>query len=339
MGITDLDQAPPLVETRELTYREAIKAALEDEMRSDERVVLLGEDVGEAGGPFKTSVGLSEAFPGRVLDTPIAENSFVGAALGMAVTGLRPVVEIMFADFLAVASDAIVNEVTKLGFMSANQMKVPLTIRAIGGGTVHFGPQHSATAESYFLQVPGLLVVTASSPSSAYWLLRTAIRSDEPVLFIEHKALYGRRSPVPADDNLLSSVGRCRVVREGTQVTVVASLLMVDRAVQVASKLAASGIDAEVIDVQWVNPLDVDGVAASISKTGRLVLVSEQIHHGSWGTTLISRLTEQGINWKATPRSVSLPPVPVPFSPPLEAIVIPSVERIEGAIKAVLSAT
>src|SRR5713226_8625079 len=195
----------------EMTYRQAIRAALADELRADSHVVLLGEDIAAAGGSFKTTEGLLDEFgPQRVIDTPISENGFVGAALGMAVTGMRPVVEIMFADFLLSASDAIVNEVAKFRFMSGGQTEVPLTIRAIGGATGRFGTQHSATGESWFQQMPGLLVATASSPASAYGLLKTAIRANNPVLFIEHKGVYGRKGPVDRHAPL-PEIGRAEI--------------------------------------------------------------------------------------------------------------------------------
>jgi len=318
--------------TGELTYREAIRSVLFEEMRSDPRVVLMGEDVGQAGGPFKTSVGLADAFPDRVIDTPIAENSFVGAALGMAATGLRPVVEIMFADFLLVAADAIVNELAKLRFMSGNQIIAPVTIRAIGGGTMHFGAQHSATYESLFVQVPGLHIATAGSPASAYGLLRFAMQLDEPVLFIEHKGLYARRGAVDADPRPYAP-GRSRLLRKGRDVTVVASLLMVERSLEAAMTLAGEGIDVEVIDVQWVQPLDVHAVAESVGRTGRLIVVSEQVHEGSWAATLISRLAQDGAPWRVSPIVLGLPRLAMPFSPPLEAAMIPSAVRIQDAIR------
>src|SRR5437763_6340901 len=195
----------------ELTYRDAVNAALRDELSSDAAVYFMGEDVGMAGGVFKTNEGLAEDFPGRVINTPICENGFLGVALGMAVTGLRPVVEIMFSDFLPTGADAIVNEIPKFRYMSGGQCEVPLTIRSIGGGTGRFGTQHSATGESWFLQVPGLLVVTASSPATAYGLLRAAIRRNDPVLFIEHKALYARKEPVDRTAPL-PEVGRAAIV-------------------------------------------------------------------------------------------------------------------------------
>lgn len=318
---------------REMTYREAVCLALAAELRADPRVIFLGEDVGAAGGSFKTSEGLLDEFgPRRVMDTPIAENGFVGVALGMAVTGMRPVVEIMFADFLPSAGDALVNEVPKFRLMSGGQTTVPLTIRAIGGATGYFGTQHSATGESWFLQMPGLLVATASTPNTAYGLLRTAIRSDNPVLVLEHKGLYSRKGMVDQAAPL-PPVGKAAVLRVGSDVTIVATLLMVERALQAADLLAAEGISAEVIDLRWVVPLDLETVAQSVMRTDHLVIAEEQVHGGGWGATLISRLAQEGLPENSLPRAVSLPDAPLAFSPPLEDAALPSVERIAAAAR------
>jgi pyruvate dehydrogenase E1 component beta subunit len=320
----------------EMTYREAIRAALEDELRADSNVIFLGEDIGGAGGSFKTSEGLLDEFgPSRVIDTPISENGFVGAALGMAVTGMRPVVEIMFADFLPSAGDAMVNELPKFRFMSGGQTDVPLTIRAIGGATGRFGTQHSATGESWFMQMPGLLVVTASSPAAAYGLLRTAIRSDDPVLFLEHKGMYGRKGAVDRAAPL-PEVGRAEIVRSGADVTIVATLLMVPRALEAAEMLAGEGIEAEVIDLRWIAPLDLDTIRESVLRTDRLVIAEEQVHLGGWGASVISLLAQEGLPENTIPRAVSMPNVPIAYSPPLEDAAIPSAERIADAARALV---
>lgn len=322
----------------EMTYRQAICSALADELRADSHVILLGEDVGAAGGSFKTSEGLLDEFgPQRVIDTPIAENGFVGAALGMAVTGMRPVVEIMFADFLPTAGDALINEVAKFRFMSGGQTSVPLTVRVIGGATGRFGTQHSATGESWFLQTPGLRVVTASSPASAYGLLRTAIRLDDPVIFIEHKGMYNLKGPVDRTADL-PEIGRAEVVREGRDVTVVATLLMVQRALQAAQQLSGEEIEAEVIDLCWISPLDMSTIAESVARTRRLVVVEEEVHAGGWGATVISLLVQQGLLKDVSVRVVSLPDAPLAFSPVLEDAAVPSVERITDAVRALARA-
>jgi pyruvate dehydrogenase E1 component beta subunit len=255
-------------------------------------------------------------------------------ALGMAVTGMRPVVEIMFSDFLPTAGDAIVNELPKFRFMSGGQCRVPLTVRAIGGGTGRFGTQHSATGESWYLQLPGLKVAAASSPSAAYGLLRAAIREDDPVLVFEHKGLLLRKGTVVRNESSVREVGKAAVVRAGSDVTVVATLLMADRAVTAAEQLSQEGIDVEVIDLQWLRPLDVETVEKSVRRTGRLVVVEEQVHLAGWGATVISELAKRGVQFVRPPRAVSLPDdVLVPYSPTLEDQVIPSVEAIASAIR------
>jgi len=317
----------------ELTYREAIAAALDDEMAADPAVVLLGEDVATEGGVFKTNVGLVEKYgPERVRNTPICENTFVGVALGMSLVGLRPVVEIMFSDFLPTAGDAIVNQLPKYRFMSGGQFAVPVTVRSIGGATGRFGTQHSATGESWFMHLPGLRIVTAATPGAAYELLRAAIRDNNPVIFYEHKGLYGRKGPVRR--GAIGAIGRADVVRPGRDVTIVATLLMVERSLQAADALAAEGIEAEVIDLRWIRPLDVETVRRSVERTGRLVVAEEQVHAGGWGATLISELTMDGLAWRHPPLAVSLPPdLPIPYSPPLEDAVLPSAATIGAAAR------
>jgi acetoin:2,6-dichlorophenolindophenol oxidoreductase subunit beta len=316
----------------EMTYREAVNAALEDEMAGDSRVYLLGEDVANDGGVFKTNGGLPEKFPGRVKNTPICENTFIGLAIGMSVTGLRPFVEIMFSDFLPTAGDAIVEELPKFRFMTGGQCELPLTVRSIGGGTGRFGTQHSATGESWFIAFPGLLVATAGTPAGAYGVLRAAIRHRDPVLFFEHKGLYARKGAVDRSDGAIAEVGRGAVVREGEDLTIVATLLMLDRALKAAEALAADGIEAEVIDLRWLRPLDVPLVAASVERTGRLLVVEEQVHPGGWGATLVSRLWLEGATLSAPPRVVGLPDdLLIPYSPPLEDAIIPDADSIAAA--------
>jgi len=334
--MSTLTEAAPAQETApvavELTYREAINAALEDEMSSDPTVVLLGEDVDADGGVFKTNIGLPEKFPGRVLATPICENGFMGVALGMSITGMRPVVEIMFADFLPTAGDAIVNQLPKYRYMSGGQFAVPVTVRISSGGGGRFGTQHSATAESWYMAQPGMRIATASSPQAAYELLRAAIRNNDPVLFYEHKVLYARKGLVQR--GVISDVGTARVLREGTDVTIVATLLMVEKSLAAAEALAADGISAEVIDLRWIRPLDHASVEASVRKTGRLVIAEEQWHEGGWGATLISKLAQTRIPWKASPTAVSLPhDLLIPYSPTLEDQMIPSAEKIAAAAR------
>jgi acetoin:2,6-dichlorophenolindophenol oxidoreductase subunit beta len=321
----------------DLTYREAIGRALADELERDPTVLLMGEDVATAGGVFKTNEGLPERFGlERIRNTPICENGFIGVALGMAVTGLRPVVEIMFSDFLPTAADAIVNELPKFRFMSGGQCVVPVTVRSIGGATGRFGTQHSATGESWYMGLPGLKVATASTPASAYGGLRAAIQDDDPVLFFEHKGLYGRKGPVRLGDEGILPIGKAGVLREGTDVTVVGTLLMADRAVSAADSLAEAGISAEVVELRWLRPLDWDTIVESVSKTGRLLVVEEQVHAGGWGATVISELARRGVEMER-PAALSLPEdLLISYSPPLEDAIVPSVEAIATRIRSVV---
>ena len=319
-----------------MTYREAIRLALDDAMAADGAVLLLGEDIAKAGGPFKTTLGLYEKYGAdRVFDTPIAENGFCGIALGMALTGLRPVVEIMFSDFLPTAFDAIAMEMPRWRFMSGGQTSAPVTVRASGGGGGRFGAQTSSTGESWFMQFYGLQVAVAGSPQGAYGLLRAAIAHNNPVVVFDHKAMHLRQGPVVRGDGAVAEIGRAVTVRPGADVTVVASLLMVHRSLEAAGVLAAEGIDAEVIDISWLRPLDVETVAASVARTGRLVIAEEQYHDGGWGAAVISRLATAGAPMTVPPVAVSLPETLISHSPPLEDSMIPSVERIAEAVRAV----
>ncbi|MFL5953307.1 MAG: alpha-ketoacid dehydrogenase subunit beta [Gaiellaceae bacterium] len=334
---TQLEQSrSETAQTAEMTYREAVNAALVDEMSSDPRIYLLGEDVANDGGVFKTNAGLPEQFPGRVKNTPICENTFIGLAIGMSVTGLRPVVEIMFSDFLPTAGDAIIEELPKFRFMTGGQCELPVTVRSIGGGTGRFGTQHSATGESWFMAFPGLLVATAGTPGGAYSVLRAAIRHPDPVLFFEHKGLYTRKGTVERGDAAIAEIGKGAVVREGGDVTIVATLLMLDRALAAADALAAEGIDAEVVDPRWLRPLDLPLVRESVEKTGKLVIVEEQVHAGGWGATVVSRLTIDGVKLDAPPRVVGLPDdLLIPYSPPLEDEIIPTPDAVAVAVRSV----
>ena len=328
-------EAPAVVagEPLELTYRAAITLALADAMEADPSTVLLGEDVASAGGVFKMTEGLLERFGrDRVRNTPICENGFLGVALGMSLMGLRPIVEIMFADFLPTAGDAIVNELPKYRFMSGGQCSVPVTVRVISGGAGRFGTQHSATGESWYISQPGLRVAAASSPAAAYELLRAGVLDNNPVLIHEHKALYGRKGSVHR--GRIAQIGKAAVVRPGRDVTIVASLLMVDRALAAADALATEGVEAEVIDLRWLRPIDLPTIVASVAQTGRLVVAEEQVHAGGWGATVISALTMGGQAWAAPPRAVSLPAdLLIPYSPPLEDALIPSSEAIAAAVR------
>jgi acetoin:2,6-dichlorophenolindophenol oxidoreductase subunit beta len=323
----------------EMTVRDAVNAALHDEMAADPTIYLMGEDVANDGGVFKTNAGLPETFPGRVTNTPICENTFIGVAIGMSVTGLRPVVEIMFSDFLPTAGDAIVEELPKFRFMTGGQCSLPVTVRSIGGGGGRFGTQHSATGESWFISFPGLLVATAGTAAGAYSVLRAAIRHPDPVLFFEHKGLYGRKGPVARGDGAIAEIGKAETVRAGSDLTIVATLLMLDRALDAAESLAEQGIEAEVIDPRWLRPLDFRSVRESVEKTGRLLVVEEQVHAGGWGAGLISRLSIEGVQLATPPRVVGLrDDVLIPYSPPLEDALIPSVDAVASAGRALVGA-
>jgi len=323
------------VEPALLSYREAVNAAIDDALAADPAVVFLGEDIANEGGVFKTNAGLPEKHPGRVINTPICENGFTGVALGMAVVGMRPIVEFMFADFLPTAGDAIVNELPKYRFMSGGALSVPVTLRVISGAGGRFGTQHSATGESWFMGQPGLRVAAAGTPAAAYELITAAVRSDDPVIVHEHKLLYLHQGPVRR--GVAAELGRASIEREGSDVTIVATLHMVQRALQAASILEDEGISAEVIDLRWIRPLDLETIAASVEKTGRLVVTEEQWHDAGWGATLISRLVMSGVSMSTAPRALSLPDdILIPYAPPLEDAMIPSAERIADEARASL---
>ncbi len=321
--------------TQEWSYRESIRQALLDEMRMDARVVLLGEDIGHAGGPFKVTEGLLEQFgESRILDTPIAETGIAGAALGMAITGLRPVAEIMFADFLGTCMDQIVNSMAKYRYMSGGQTAVPLVIRMACGGGIRFGAQHSQTAESWLLQFPGLKIACISNPHEAYHLTRAAIRDNNPVMVYEHKALYGQKGevdPSKAEDQVL---GKAKICRRGRHATIVATLAMVGKSLEAAELLASEGIEAEVVDLRTLRPLDTSTVIKSVEKTNNLVTVEEDYAIGGWGGEVVASVVEQAFDYlDAPPVRITLPDVPLPFSPVLEDAAIPSAETIAEAVR------
>jgi len=318
-----------------MSYREAVNAAIDDSLAEDPAVVFLGEDIANEGGVFKTNAGLPEKHPGRVINTPICENGFTGVALGMAVVGMRPIVEFMFADFMPTAGDAIVNELPKYRFMSGGMLSVPVAMRVISGAGGRFGTQHSASGESWFMGQPGLRVAASGTPAAAYELIRAAVRANDPVIVHEHKLLYLNQAPVRR--GAVAEMGRASIEREGTDVTIVATMLMVHRAMQAANLLEDEGISAEVIDLRWIRPLDLATVTESVEKTGRLVVAEEQWHDAGWGASLISRLTMAGTSMTTAPRSVSLPDdMLIPYAPPLEDEMLPSVDRIADEVRASL---
>jgi pyruvate dehydrogenase E1 component beta subunit len=322
----------------EMTYREAVAKALADELVADPDVIFFGEDVAEAGGVFKVTPGLYERFgPDRVRDTPISEQAIIGMALGAAITGLRPVAELMFADFIPVALDQIANQVAKYRYMSGGQFVVPLTIRAAQGGGNGFGTQHSQCAEGWLMNFPGLMVISPSTPADMYGLLRAAIREDNPVIVLEHKGLYNLKGEVP-DDAPPMKLGKAAIVRTGQHVTVIASQLMLHRALEAATTLASEGIDCEVIDVRSFAPLDKETILASLAKTNRLVVVEEAPHSAGWGGDIASLAADEGVYHLAAPvRRVNMGGALIAYSPPLEDEVLPNVGRITRAIREVVA--
>lgn len=309
-------------------------SAQRDAMHRDDRVILMGEDIGAAGSPFKTTEGLQAQFsPLRVRDTPISEQAFVGAAMGMALTGYRPIVELMFSDFIGVCYDQIVNEIAKHRFMQGGRLEVPLVIRAIGGGGARFGAQHSQTGEAWLLPVPGLKVWCAASPNDAYHMILAAVADPNPVVIFEHKALLGRSGLVDFDEPVPAIDGP-RLIREGSDVTVVGSLAMVERIVAAGDRLAESGISAELFDIRVLRPISLDSIVSSVRKTNRLLVVEENHRCGGWGAEVVSIVTQEAFEYlDAPPDRLTLPDWPMPYSPGLEDAAIPSVQRIIKAAR------
>lgn len=323
----------------ELTYRDAVARGIAQEMERDERVVLIGEDIAGAGGVFKTTVGLLERFgPKRVIDTPIAEQAILGAAMGAAMTGLRPVAEIMFSDFFAVCWDLVVNEMAKTRYMTNGQVTLPLVVKSGNGGGLRFGAQHSQSIENWAMAVPGLKVVTPSTPEDVIGLMAAAVRCDDPVLFFEHKGLYSSKGEVPAGP-IEDQLGTARVRRPGKDATVVALGLMVPRAVEAAENLAARGIECEVIDVRSLVPLDTQTILESVSRTGRLFTVEENPRLLGWGAEIASIVSDEAF-WDLDGPVVRIttPHVPLPSADSLEDLVIPSVKRIQAEIEQAMQA-
>lgn len=318
----------------DLKYVEAIRAALAAEMEADEAVFVLGEEVGALGGVFTVTLGLQERFGrDRVLDSPICESALVGWAIGTAVEGLRPVVEIMFSDFSLLAFDQITNLGAKLRFMSNGQFSVPLVIRMAAGGGTNHGPQHSQSLESLYAHVPGLVVAMPATASDAYHMLRDAIRCDDPVIFLESKYLYFREAG-EVDETATSGGFTATLVRSGDDVTVVTAGRMRQRSLEAAGVLADEGVSCEVIDMRYIWPLDLDAVAASVARTARLAIVHEPVTFGGWGSEVAAWVTEHCFqNLDAPVVRVGAERCPIPFQPHLEDMVIPTSDRIAASIR------
>jgi pyruvate/2-oxoglutarate/acetoin dehydrogenase E1 component len=321
----------------ELTYRDAVARGVAQEMRNNDRVVLIGEDVAGAGGVFKTTVGLLEEFgPLRVLDTPISEQAILGAAMGAAMTGLRPVAEIMFSDFFAVCWDLVVNQIAKTRYMTDGQIALPLVIKSGNGGNLRFGAQHSQSIENWAMAIPGLKVVTPSTPRDVVGLMAAAVRSDDPVLFFEHKGMYSSKGDVP-DGDIVDTLGSSRVRREGTDATILALGLMVSRALDAADQLAARGISVEVVDVRSLVPLDTQTILQSLAKTGRLFTVEENPRLLGWGAEIASIVAEEGFwDLDGPVQRITTPHLPLPAADSLEDLVMPSADGVAATVEKAL---
>ncbi len=320
-----------------MTYRDAVAEGLAREMRRDPAVVLLGEDIGAAGGVFKTTVGLLAEFgPDRVRDTPISEQAIAGMAMGAAMTGMRPVAEIMFSDFLACCWDYLANEIPKMRYMTGGQVTVPLVIRTANGGGLGFGAQHSQATENWAAAVPGLKVAAPSTPADVVGLLAAAVRSDDPVVFFEHKGLFASRGDAPPPGHVVP-LGQAATVRPGTDITVVGLAATVPLALAAADELAGTGVSAEVIDLRCLIPLDIATVLASVARTSRLLIVEENPYQGGWGGTIASIVADEGFESLDAPiRRLAAECVPLPFADALEDEVIPTTAKVTAAIRALL---
>lgn len=320
------------------TYRKAINQALADELAADETVFLIGEDIAAAGGVFKTTEGLVEQFgEQRVLDTPISEQAIIGTAIGAAASGLRPVAEVMFADFAGVCFDQIANQLAKYRYMTDGQVSLPVTIRLANGAGSGFGAQHSQAVENWFLNVAGLKICVPATPADAYGLLRAAIRDPDPVLVFEHKGLLGVHGPLRANGDV-PGIGVAEVVRSGKHATVVVTQLMRQRTLDAAARLAAEGIELEVIDLRTLVPFDAPSVAESVQRTSRLVCVQECQNFGSWGASVAARVLEVQFDFlDGPPLLIGGDETPIPFARNLEEAWIPSVDRITTEIRRVLA--
>lgn len=322
---------------RELTMSAALNEALAEEMERDRRVFVMGEDIGQFGGVFAVTRGLLERFgPERVRDTPISEAGFLGAGIGAAMAGFRPVLELMWIDFALVGMDQIVNQAAKMRYMSGGQVQVPLVIRTQQGGGRGNGAQHSQSLEAMFAQIPGLKVIVPSTPADAKGLLKAAVRDDGPVVFIEHKLLYNVRGTVP-DGDVVCPLGKARVVREGRDVTIIALSRAVHCAVEAAELLQPTGIAAEVIDLRCLVPLDLTTVLESVSKTGRVVVVHEAHRSFGWGAEIAAQVQESGFDCLLAPvRRVCSEDVPFPYNRSLEREALPQARDIVVAVQEVV---
>jgi len=323
---------------RKITYRDALREALREEMLKDPSVFLLGEDIGRYwGGAFKVTDGLAQEFGDeRVRDTPISESAIIGTAVGAAMTGMRPVAEIMFGDLTALAMDQIANQAAKIRYMFGGQTKCPLVIRTPFGAGVNIASHHSQSLEAWFMHVPGLYVAVPSTPYDAKGLLKTAIRGSNPVFFCEHKLLYPIEGEVPEEEYTIP-FGKAEVKRQGADVTVVATMYMVHKALNAAKQLEKEGLSVEVVDPRTLTPLDTRAITASVKKTGRIVIVSEDCKTAGVSAEIAAVVAEEALDYLDAPvKRVAEPDTPIPFSPPLEQYVIPDEKAIIKAVKEVV---
>jgi pyruvate dehydrogenase E1 component beta subunit len=321
----------------ELTYRDAVARGIAQEMARDPDVIFFGEDVAKAGGVFKATVGLYEQFgPKRVRDTPISEQAIMGAAMGAAMTGLKPIAEIMFSDFFAVCFDYIANEFSKSRYMSNGQLKCPLVVRTGNGAGSRFGAQHSQSVENWCMMIPGLKVVAPSNPRDVIGLMAAAVRDPDPVIFFEHKSLYPVKGEVP-DGEIVDALGQATIVRSGKDATILALALMVPRALDAANKLAQQGIDCEVIDVRSLVPLDTRTILGSVGRTHRLFTVEENPRLCGWGAEIVSIVADEAFyDLDGPPVRITTPHVPLPAADILEDMILPTVDRIAETVRRAL---
>jgi len=317
----------------EMTYREAIKQALREELRNDERVFMMGEDIAEFGGTFKVSLGLLEEFgPRRIRNTPLSETAILGAAVGAAATGLRPIAEIMYSDFFTVTLDQVVNQAAKMRFMFGGKISMPLTIRTAMGGRRSAAAQHSQCLEAWFMHIPGLKLALPSNAYDAKGLLKSAVRDPNPTIIFENKMLYNVKGEVPEEPYFVPW-GQANIVREGTDVTVVALSDMVDFSLKAADRLAHEGISVEVIDPRTLAPLDIDTIVASVQKTGRLVVAHEACVTGGIGGEIGSQVAYRAFDYLAAPvERVGAKDSPIPFAPILEREILPDDQDVVEAV-------
>ena len=322
----------------ELTYREAVARGIAQEMTRDPDVIFLGEDVAKAGGVFKATVGLYEQFGAkRVRDTPISEQAIMGAAMGAAMTGLKPIAEIMFSDFFAVCFDYIANEFAKSRYMSNGQLKCPLVVRTGNGAGSRFGAQHSQSVENWCMMIPGLKVVAPSTPRDVIGLMAAAVRDPDPVIFFEHKSLYPTKGEVP-DGEIVDMLGSAKIVRPGRDATILALALMVPRALEAAEKLTPHGIDCEVIDLRSLVPLDTRTILGSVGRTHRLFTVEENPRLCGWGAEIVSIVADEAFyDLDGPPVRITTPHVPLPAADILEDMVLPTAERIAERVRQAMS--